>query len=86
MDFKFDHKLSLPEQNASEDNSYYVKNIDILTGMGGRNPQDIIIVDCQMSYFTNKLTNGIYLPLYSLHDDKNDKMLKSLGQYLQSFT
>ena len=45
LDFKFDYKLSLSEQNASEDNSYYVKNIDILTGMGGRNAQDIIIVD-----------------------------------------
>jgi hypothetical protein len=86
LDFKFDHTLSLCEQNASEDNSFYVKNIDILTGMGGRNPQDIIIVDCQMSNFTNKLTNGIYLPMYSLHNDKNDIMLKSLSKYLYSFT
>jgi hypothetical protein len=39
-----------------------------------------------MSNFTNKLTNGIYLPMYSLHDDKNDIMLKSLSQYLHSFT
>ena len=83
--FKFDHKLSLIEQNASEDNSYYVKNIDILTGLGGRNPQDIIVVDHQMSNFTNKLTNGIYLPPFSLHDDKNDKMLQTLGHYLMSF-
>ena len=85
LHFKFDHKLSLVEQNASEDNSYYVKNIDILTGpLGNRNPQDIVVVDCQMSNFTNKLTNGLYLPPYSLHDDKNDRMLKSLGQYLLS--
>lgn len=38
-----------------------------------------------MSNFTNKLTNGIYLPAYNLHEDKNDKMLKSLGHYLMSF-
>lgn len=38
-----------------------------------------------MSNFTNKLTNGIYLPPYSLHDDKDDQMLKILGHYLVSF-
>jgi hypothetical protein len=39
-----------------------------------------------MSNFTNKLTNGIYLPPYSLHDDKNDKILQTLGHYLLSFS
>jgi hypothetical protein len=86
LKFKFDHKLSLIEQNPSEDNSYYVKNIDILTGSGNRNPSDIVIVDSQMSNFTNKLTNGIYLPPYSLHDDKNDKILQTLGHYLLSLS
>ena len=39
-----------------------------------------------MSNFTNKLTNGVYLPPYNLHDDKNDRMLKELGHYLLSFS
>jgi hypothetical protein len=66
---------------VSEDFSFYLKNIDLLTKE--RKLNDIIMVDSIMSNYTNRLTNGIYLPPYSLHID--DTILKELTNYLLSF-
>ena len=38
-----------------------------------------------MSNFTNRLTNGIFLPCYRMHEDENDVMLKTLLKYLGEF-
>ena len=38
-----------------------------------------------MSNFTNRLTNGIFLPCYRMHEDESDKMLMVLLKYLGSF-
>jgi len=43
--FKFDHVLFMTDQTASVDNSFFVKNLEILTGLGGRDDQDIIMID-----------------------------------------
>ena len=72
LNFQFDFTLSMSHQTPSEQNDFYQKNIDLLTGLGGRQEQDIIIIDSQMQNFTNKLTNGIYLPAYRLHEDAAD--------------
>ena len=38
-----------------------------------------------MSSFTNRLTNGIFVPCYRLHLDSEDNTLKSLLKYLFEF-
>ena len=38
-----------------------------------------------MQNFTSKLTNGVFLPAYRLHEDQTDQLLKSLLAYLLSF-
>jgi len=38
-----------------------------------------------MQNFTSKLTNGVFLPAYRLHEDATDNLLKSLLVYLLSF-
>ena len=38
-----------------------------------------------MSNFTNRLTNGIFLPCYRMHEDENDVILRTLLKYLGSF-
>ena len=81
FDVKFDHSLSIEDQSVSEDYSFYVKSLNLL--IQERKIGDMIIVDSVMSNFTDKLTNGIYLPPYSLHDD--DLILKELTSYLLSF-
>jgi hypothetical protein len=85
LDFKFDYCLSLAEQVCSEEKDFYVKSLDVLVGEGLRKVSDIIIVDTQMQNFTNRLTNGIYFPMYRLHQDESDHMLKTLLKYLGEF-
>lgn len=85
LNFKFDYFLSLSDQTPSEEKEFFAKNLEILTGYGSRTNQDIIIVDCQMSSFTKSLTNGVFLPSYRIHEDKNDFILNSLQNYLLSF-
>ncbi len=43
------------------------------------------MVDTTLEAFTNRLTNGIFLPTQKLLDDENDKMLKILLKYLGNF-
>ena len=62
-----------------------MKDIEILVGQGKRLVNDIIIVDSQMSNYTNKLTNGIFVPPFRLHNDLDDDILKMLLKYLGSF-
>jgi hypothetical protein len=38
-----------------------------------------------MSNYTNRLTNGIYVPVYNLHEDNQDIVLPILLNYLTSF-
>lgn len=38
-----------------------------------------------MCNFTNRLTNGIFLPCYRMHEDENDVMLRTLLKYLGTF-
>eukprot|EP00356_Strombidium_inclinatum_P012402 CAMPEP_0170479904 /NCGR_PEP_ID=MMETSP0208-20121228/947_1 /TAXON_ID=197538 /ORGANISM="Strombidium inclinatum, Strain S3" /LENGTH=68 /DNA_ID=CAMNT_0010752365 /DNA_START=2743 /DNA_END=2949 /DNA_ORIENTATION=+ len=38
-----------------------------------------------MSNFTNKLTNGIFVPTFQLHQYDTEQVLASLSQYLQDF-
>ena len=38
-----------------------------------------------MSNYTNKLTNGIFLPPYRLHNDSDDQILKMLLKYIGGF-
>ena len=38
-----------------------------------------------MANFTNRLTNGIWLPTYRIIDDSEDDALKSLIKYLLEF-
>jgi hypothetical protein len=45
LNFKFDHKLSMIEQTSSEENDYYQKSIEVLTGRGKRLESDILIID-----------------------------------------
>ena len=78
---KFSHSLSIEDQNVSEDFTFYLKNLDLLTKE--RKISEILIVDSVMSNFTNRLTNGIYLPPFSLHSD--DYILKDLAKYLATF-
>ena len=63
----------------------FIKDIEILLGQGKRHVNDILIVDTQMSNYTNKLTNGIFLPPYRLHNDVDDTILKVLLKYLGGF-
>ena len=81
FDMKFSHSLSIEDQNVSEDFTFYLKNLDIL--LKEREISSIIIIDSVMSNFTNRLTNGIYLPTFSLHND--DDILRDLTSYLLSF-
>lgn len=46
--FKFDHVLSIENQMASVDGYLHVKNIELLSGEGGRKESDIIIIDTSM--------------------------------------
>jgi TFIIF-interacting CTD phosphatase-like protein len=46
---------------------------------------DIIIVDTNMHNYTLHLTNGIYLPPYTIDKDSSDKWLLMLGSYLKEF-
>lgn len=86
LDFKFDHCLSIDEQIQAEDNTFYVKNIDILCGKNsGRDASNIIVIDSQMTNFSNKLTNGIYLPPFRLNSVNDDICFNSLGNYLKTF-
>ena len=64
--------------------SFYVKSLDILTA--NRQEKDIIIVDNHMANFTNRLTNGIWLPTYRIIDDSEDHTLKILIKYLLDFS
>lgn len=73
----------MADQTSSEEHDFFVKNIEILGG--NRKQGDILIVDSQMSNFTNRLTNGIFLPCYRMHEDENDVMLKTLLKYLGEF-
>jgi hypothetical protein len=56
-----------------------------LTGEGNRSEKDIIIIDNQMSNYTNRLTNGIFLPKYRMDKDYSDTILMDLLQYLLQF-
>jgi hypothetical protein len=38
-----------------------------------------------MQNFTNRLTNGVYFPMYRLHSDDEDDMLKLMLKYLGEF-
>ena len=38
-----------------------------------------------MSNYTNRLTNGIFVPLYRLHEDPTDGALEILLKYLGDF-
>ena len=38
-----------------------------------------------MSNYTNRLTNGIFVPLYRLHEDPEDAVLEILLKYLGDF-
>jgi hypothetical protein len=62
----------MSDQTLSEEKDFAVKNLEILTGLGGRVDKNIIIVDNHLEAFTNKLTNGIFLPTYDLHLDQKD--------------
>lgn len=64
----FSHYLDLSHCQRSEDDSFYIKNIDVL--LENRIKDDIVLVDTNMHNFTTNLTNGIYLPPYSLDKDK----------------
>ena len=65
---------------------FYVKNIEILCGQANRLEKNIILVDSQMSNFTNKLTNGLYIPpIRFSQNQEGDMCLKSLLKYLVSF-
>jgi hypothetical protein len=83
LDFKFDHCLTLADQAPSEEHEFFVKNIEILGG--NREQSEILIVDSQMSNFTNRLTNGVFLPCYRMHEDEGDRMLEVLLKYLGEF-
>lgn len=54
--------------------------------MANRQEKDLIIVDNHMANFTNRLTNGIWLPTYRIIDDSEDDTLKILIKYLLSFS
>lgn len=73
--FKFDHYLTLDDQCQSEEKDFYVKNIEILTGDGGREENNILFLDNEMSRYTNRLTSGIHVPFYRLHNDQHDHLL-----------
>lgn len=63
----------------------FIKDIDILLGEGNRIVNEILIVDTVMANYTNKLTNGIFIPPYRLHNDVEDNTLKMLLKYLGGF-
>jgi TFIIF-interacting CTD phosphatase-like protein len=64
---KFEHVLSLSDQSKAEDTGedLYVKSLELLSA--NRFDKNIIIVDNRIANFTNRLTNGIWLPPYRLH-------------------
>jgi CTD small phosphatase-like protein 2 len=55
-----------------------VKDLSLL--LNGRNIKDIIIIDNKVESYSSNLENGI--PIKSFYGDPNDKMLKSLKNYL----
>lgn len=59
--------------------------MDVLTGEGGRQEHDIIMVDTELVSFTNRLTNGVFCPSFKLHEDPQDVTLKILFKYLYTF-
>lgn len=85
LEFKFDYSLSLADQSSSEEKDFFFKNIEILIDKGGRSNQDVLIIDTQMANYTNRLTNGIFVPLYRLHEDPDDAVLTTLLKYLGDF-
>ena len=85
LNFKFDYVFTLADQTQSEEKDLYVKDIGILLGAGKRVVNDVLIVDTQMSNYTNKLTSGIFIPPYRLHNDSDDQVLKMLLKYLGGF-
>ena len=60
LGLKCAHSLSIDDQVMSSDYSFYVKDLNLLQ----RNAKDIIIVDKVMGNYSNRLTNGVYLPEY----------------------
>mmetsp|Transcript_21059 Transcript_21059/g.32617 ORF Transcript_21059/g.32617 Transcript_21059/m.32617 type:complete len:111 (-) Transcript_21059:254-586(-) len=62
LDFKFDQVLSSDQQTPSEEKEFTVKNIEVLTGLGGRIDKDIVMIDTTLEAYTNRLTNGIFVP------------------------
>jgi len=81
--FRFSHVLSQAEQTQSEDKEISVKSLEVLAE--GRDEKEMIVLDNHMSSFTNKLTNGIFVPSFQLHDFDTEEVLPSLAKYLNSF-
>ena len=78
--------MTLDEQTPSEEREFFVKNMDILIGQGNRNEKEIIFIDTEMHSFTNRLTNGIFVPIFRVNSSNEEhNILKSLLQYLNSF-
>jgi hypothetical protein len=82
----FDLFLSLSDQTPSEDKDFFVKNMELLIGEGQRSEKDIIFLDTEMGSYTNRLTNGIYVPLFRASEYHSDSILKTLLKYLVEFT
>lgn len=67
---QFQHYLDLSHCQRSEDDTFMIKNIDIL--LENRNKDDIILVDTNMHNYTVHLTNGIMIPAYHADQDAQD--------------
>eukprot|EP00347_Sterkiella_histriomuscorum_P006363 403353046 len=80
---KFQHYLDLSHCQRSEDDSFMIKNIDIL--LENRSKDDIILVDTNMHNYTVHLTNGIMIPAYHVDKDSQDHWLLDLSKYLKEF-
>lgn len=79
----FSHYLDLSHCQRSEDDTLFIKNIDILSE--NRSKDDLILIDTNMHNYTVHLTNGIYLPPYNVDKDQEDNWLLHLGHYLLGF-
>lgn len=66
----FSHVLDLSHCQRSEDDTLYIKNIEVL--MENRLKDDIILVDSNMHHYTIHLTNGLYIPTYQIDKEPTD--------------
>lgn len=67
------------------DQTFTIKNMEVLTGEGGREEQNIIFLDHDLVCFAKKLSNGIYVPPFYIDKYKSDRILADLSTYLQEF-